>query len=149
MSNERERESGRGKRPPYDPNADVEYAIYKARDEKLGEGIVMQLMSYKGAEPRIKLTRYYKDREGKWVPDVAKACYCKEGRAHKHPGAHEFPRFRIIVLSWLLTGSREMDRGYDEWERANHRKHRPDSAPAKAQRPDTRQERAERDRGRK
>lgn len=94
---------GRGGRAAYDPSLDKVFATYKARDEKLGEGVVVQLVSYNGNEPRVKVTRYYRDdkKGGKWFPDTQRV----------------FPRFRIVVLSWLLSAAREIDKGHDVWER--------------------------------
>lgn len=91
---------GRGEyRGSYDPKLDEVFAEWKAREGN--EGIKVQLISYDGAAPKVKMTRYYLDNNDEWQPDAKR----------------KFPRFGMQMLAWLMQATGELEKGMEAYKR--------------------------------
>jgi hypothetical protein len=91
-----------GSTSEYDEASDEILAKFSTREGD--QGVAISLRSYKGSEPRVKIVRWFKGREG-WKPDLTAP----------------IPRLRWQVVRWLLQSMNQLDKGYEEWQRT-HRK---------------------------
>ena len=84
----------------YDAAQDKVLAEYKQSDKETGQAVKIQLLSYRDAPPKVKITLWWFDKESKeWVED-RKA---------------KFPRFRPYLLSWIFQAEPAIQKALDEW----------------------------------
>lgn len=83
---------------PYDASKDQTLSVVKVKNDK--EGYSLEVKSYDGHEPRVAITRFYVDGEGKWK---------KETKT-------KYPRMSMRLIRWIIENGTSLERGFKEWK---------------------------------
>ena len=97
-----------------DPLLDVVLSDFRAKPDpaKPGdEGFKVEVVSYDQHEPRIKVTRYYVDDDGRWREDLER-----------------YRRMSFRLLHALIVNQKALDRGFAKWQDSGGRKTKPETS---------------------
>lgn len=82
------------KRPPYDESKNSVLSGVKVKNDR--EGYNLEIVSYDGGEPKLRITKFYVDREGKWRKDAKK----------------KYERMSPRLVRWIVENSATFERGF-------------------------------------